>query len=204
MSTIVLATANPDKVEELSTPLRLNGFDIKLQTEFFSEQVVEDGLSFIENALKKARFASAKTGLPAIADDSGLQVDALNGRPGIFSARFAETLGIDESSEEENTRQLVKALEGFPLRDRKANYICAVVYVVHENDETPLIGIGTWHGDILTEPRTQYGIGYDPVMWIPSELKAASEVPLERKLKINHRAKAMDSVINQIKQREAK
>ncbi|WP_040727296.1 RdgB/HAM1 family non-canonical purine NTP pyrophosphatase [Thiomicrorhabdus sp. Kp2] len=204
MTTIVLATANPDKVEELSTPLRLNGFNIKLQTDFFTEQVVEDGLSFIENALKKARFASAKTGLPAIADDSGLQVDALNGRPGIFSARFAETLGLGESSEEENTRQLVKALEGLPLRNRKANYICVVVYVAHENDETPLIGIGAWHGDILTEPRTQYGIGYDPVMWIPSELKAASEVPLERKLKISHRAQAMESVIKQIKQREAK
>ena len=99
---------------------------------------------------------------------------------------------------------LVELLKGLPLKDRKANYICCVVYVAHEDDETPLIGMGTWHGDILSEPRTQFGIGYDPIVWIPSELKAASEIPLEKKLKTSHRAQAMQSVINQIKQREAK
>lgn len=204
MSQIVLATGNPHKVREIKPLLDAAGFDFRLQTEFFSEEVHEDGHSFIENALKKARFASAKTGLPAIADDSGLQVDYLKGKPGIYSARFAETLGFQKSTEQKNTRQLLKQLNGLTLKDRKANYICVVVYIEHEHDEVPLIGLGTWHGDILTEPRTQHGIGYDPVVWIPSELKAASEVPLERKLKISHRAQAIQSVIQQIKQKEAK
>ena len=204
MSFIVLATGNPHKVKELEPLLTDAGFKIKLQTEFFSEEVHEDGLSFIENALKKARYASSKTGLPAIADDSGIQVDYLNGRPGIFSARFAETLGFSKSSDEENALQLLHLLQGQPLKNRKANYVCAVAYVAHEHDEVPLIGIGFWQGDILTEPRTNHGIGYDSIMWIPSELKSASEVTLQKKLKISHRSQALQSVITQIKNQEVK
>lgn len=199
MNTLVLATGNPNKVPELREPLKLHGFDVRLQTEFFSESVEEDGLSFVENALKKARYASAKTGLPAVADDSGIHVPFLNGKPGIFSARYAATEGNPRPTELENMYKLLKDLEGQPLRNRHAHYVCAVVYVAHAQDELPLIGIGTWHGDILTEPRTDYGIGYDPVMWIPSELRAASEVSLERKLEVSHRAVAMNKVLTQLK-----
>jgi len=205
MSTIVLATSNQHKVAEMKPALRAHGFDVRLQTEFFSEQVEEDGAGFIENALKKARFASAKTGLPAIADDSGLQVDYLDGAPGIYSARFANlSTGLEQNaSDEDNCKKLLEALQGLSsFKDRQASYFCAMVYVAHADDQTPLVGFGKWQGDILTERRTQHGIGYDPVFWVPSELRVASEVTLERKAQVSHRAQALRAVLNQLKQAE--
>lgn len=198
MNTIVLATSNPHKVAELKTPLMQHGFDVRLQTEFFSEQVEEDGLSFVENALKKARYASEKTGLPAIADDSGLQVAYLNGAPGIYSARYAASDNCENASDVDNMHKLLQALEGVPFKHRQASYFCAVVYVRHATDPTPLIGIGEWHGEILMEVRTTYGIGYDPIVWVPSEVRSASEVTQERKSQISHRAKALRSVLSQL------
>lgn len=203
MNTLVLATANPNKVAELRPPLQEQGFLVKLQTEFFSDQVEEDGLSFIENALKKARFASAKTGLPAIADDSGLQVAALGGKPGIYSARYAQSGQNGQADEQANVQKLLAELGNLPVKQRQATYICAVAFVAHAKDETPLIGYGTWQGDILNAPRTSHGIGYDAIFWLPSELKTASEVPLARKLQVSHRAQAMAQVLQQLKGRGA-
>lgn len=205
MKTIVLATSNPHKVAEMEPTLQAHGFEVRLQTEFFAEQVEEDGAGFIENALKKARFASSKTGLPAIADDSGLQVAHLDGAPGVYSARFANlsTGKLENASDQANREKLLAALQGLSsFKDRQANYFCAVVYVAHAEDPTPKIGFGTWQGDIVTEARTQYGIGYDPIFWVSSELRVASEVSLERKAQVSHRAQALRAVLNQLKQAE--
>ena len=194
MSVIVLATGNPHKVREIEPLLRSAGFDVKLQTDFFSDEVVEDGLSFVENAIKKARFASKKTGLPAIADDSGLEVDALDGKPGIFSARYANN-HLCETTEEDNLQKVLDELGDLPYKDRTARYSCVVVYVEHAEDPMPIIGFGHWYGEILKERRTSFGIGYDPIFWVPQLVKTLSEVPLEVKNKISHRAKAIKQVL---------
>ncbi|MDG6773478.1 RdgB/HAM1 family non-canonical purine NTP pyrophosphatase [Thiomicrorhabdus sp. ZW0627] len=196
-SPIILATANPNKVEELEPMLSRAGIVTKPQTEFFREEAIEDGLSFVENAIIKARFASEKTGLPALADDSGLEVEALNGQPGIYSARYA---GTENGSEEQNLKKLLSDMAMLPYPQRQARYSCAVVYVKHSRDPMPLIGIGHWYGEILMKPRTGFGIGYDDVMWIPELVKAVSEIPFEVKNQISHRARAVQSVINQLNQ----
>lgn len=199
---MVLATGNPYKIDEIMPLISSAGFLAKPQSEFFSAEVEEDGLSFVENAIKKARFASAKTGLPALADDSGLEVDALCGKPGIFSARYA-ACGKGKSSEEANLNKVLSELKGLPYSERKARYSCAVVYVDHADDAMPLIGVGHWYGEILTERRTGTGIGYDDIMWIPKMVRTVSEIPLEQKLQISHRAQAIRSVLEQLNSRYA-
>jgi XTP/dITP diphosphohydrolase len=200
MTTIVLATGNPHKVTEIEAALAPYDFTIKRQTDFFSEEVEEDGLSFIENAIKKARYASKKTGLPALADDSGLEVDILNGQPGIYSARYAEGYLGQPASDCLNAQKLLDDLKGLPYKDRKACYYCAMVFVRHALDPVPIIGTGQWCGEILMEPRTDYGVGYDPIMWMPDYIKSAAEIPLEIKNKVSHRAQALQSVLNQLQQ----
>ena len=194
MSVIVLATGNPHKVKELAPLIEGAGFKIKLQTEFFKDEVEEDGLSFVENAIKKARFASKKTGLPAIADDSGLEVDALAGAPGIYSARYANDYLCD-TTDEQNLQKVLDELGDLPYKDRTARYSCVVVYVEHAEDPMPIIGFGHWYGEILKERRTTFGVGYDPVFWVPSLVKTLSEVPVEVKNNISHRAKAIKQVL---------
>lgn len=197
MSPIVIATSNPYKISEIKPILSMAGLITKNQTDLFSGDVVEDGLSFVENALKKARFASEKTGLPAIADDSGLEVEVLQGRPGIFSARYSADEG--KSSERDNLQKLLKEMNLLPYPQRKARYSSAVVFVKHAKDPMPLIGIGHWYGEILMKPRTNQGIGYDDVFWVPELLKTVSELPFQVKNQISHRAKAVQSVVRQIK-----
>lgn len=192
---MVLATNNKFKVAEIAPTLRDQGLFVVPQYEIFSDEVIEDGESFLENALKKARFASLKTGLPAIGDDSGLEVEALNCKPGIFSARFAG----EKASDEKNINKLLSLLEGVPYRHRKARYTCVMVYVQHHDDPVPLVGVGHWYGEVLSERRTGLGIGYDDIMWIPELVKAVSEIPNEIKNKISHRAQALQSIIKQIK-----
>lgn len=194
MSVIVLATGNPHKVKELAPLIEGAGFKIKLQTEFFKDEVEEDGLSFVENAIKKARFASQKTGLPAIADDSGLEVDALAGAPGIYSARYAND-HLCDTTDEQNLQKVLDELGDLPYKDRTARYSCVVVYVEHADDPMPIIGFGHWYGEILKERRTTYGVGYDPIFWVPKLVKTLSEVPIEVKNKISHRAKAIKQVL---------
>ncbi len=194
MNTLVLATGNPHKVAEIQPLLQMKGFNVRLQTEFFSEQVEEDGLSFLENALKKARYASLKTGLPALADDSGLEVEALNGEPGIYSARYSEGYQGHSASDTLNNMKLLEELQGLPYSQRKANYFCAMVLVRHANDPKPIVGFGYWQGEILTEIKADYGIGYDPILWMPQYLKVAADISLEVKNQVSHRAQAFNEV----------
>lgn len=200
MKTIVLATGNPHKVKEIEAALAPYDFTIKRQTDFFSDEVEEDGLSFIENALKKARYASKQTGLPALADDSGIEVEFLNGEPGIYSARYSEGYLGQPASDALNNQKLLDALKGVPFKQRQACYYCAMVFVRHEKDPIPIIGTGQWCGDILMEPRTDYGVGYDPIMWMPDYIKSAAEIPMNIKNKVSHRAQALQNVLNQLQQ----
>lgn len=198
MSSIVLATGNPHKVNEIAPILHRAGFLTQPQTDFFQDEVAEDGLSFLENALKKARFASQRTGRPALADDSGLEVEALQGRPGIFSARYADAEA--KPTDRDNLERLLDEMVQLPYPQRKARYSCAVVYVSHAQDPMPLVGIGHWHGEILMKPRTDHGIGYDDVFWVPELLKTVSEIPFELKNQISHRARAVQTVVHQLRE----
>ncbi|WP_319558331.1 RdgB/HAM1 family non-canonical purine NTP pyrophosphatase [Thiomicrorhabdus sp.] len=195
---IVLATGNPDKIAEIAPLLHQAGVEAKPQSDFFTSEVVEDGLSFVENALKKARFASQKTGLPALADDSGIEVEALGGKPGIYSARYAAGEN-GKTTDKQNLEKLLADLGNRPYTQRRARYSCAVVYVAHAEDPMPLIGYGHWYGEILMERRTGQGIGYDDIMWIPKLVKAVSEIPFDVKNKISHRAQAVQSVLEQLR-----
>lgn len=197
MQPIVLATGNIHKVREIQPRLTEVGFNVFPQTEFFQEEVEEDGLSFVENAIKKARFACQKTGLPALADDSGLEVDFLGGNPGLCSARYALST-VGEKSDEHNLLKLLQDLDGVPHTHRRARYCCAMAYLENENDAMPIIGVGVWHGDILPERRTGSGVGYDDVFWVSQMFKTVSEIPDEIKNSVSHRAKALDSIIQQI------
>ena len=157
MKTIVLATGNTKKLEEMQKILSSHHFLVQSQKDYFSEAAVEDGLSFIENALIKARFASLKTGLPAIADDSGLEVNALNKQPGIYSARYSEGYQGQSASDQLNNQKLLAELNKVEATDRSACYYCAMVYVEHAQDPTPKIGLGKWCGEVLTEQRGKGG-----------------------------------------------
>ncbi|WP_319381194.1 RdgB/HAM1 family non-canonical purine NTP pyrophosphatase [Thiomicrorhabdus sp.] len=199
MASIVLATGNRHKVAEIAPLLEKAGLEVKPQSDFFCGEVTEDGLSFVENALKKARFASKKSGFPALADDSGLEVEALGGKPGIFSARYA-AMATGKTSDQQNLEKLLAELKGLPYAQRQARYSCAVVYVKHAEDPMPLIGVGHWYGEILMERRTGQGIGYDDVMWIPELVKTVSEIPFAIKNRISHRARAVQAVLAQLQQ----
>ncbi|BBP47058.1 non-canonical purine NTP pyrophosphatase [Thiosulfatimonas sediminis] len=197
MESIVIATGNPHKVNELLPLLQPLARNFHLQTDFFCDEAVEDGDTYLENALKKARYASAKTGLPAIADDSGLSVDALQGEPGIYSARYADKFGTSKPSESQNRQHLLAALQGLPYAQRKAHYYCAVVLVRHPKDPAPIVGMGRWNGEILMEERTPYGIGYDSFFWDRDRFRVAADIPLEVKNEISARAQAARSVVAQ-------
>jgi len=192
MQTLVLATNNSGKLKEMLA--LLPGADIRPQGDFFSENVEETGLSFIENALIKARFASEKTGLPAIADDSGIEVDALNGEPGIFSARYAGEGAGDIA----NMYKLLGAMHHIPEGERQASYYCAMVCVRHAKDPTPLIGLGRLQGEILRAPQGEGGFGYDPIFYLPELECTAAELTQEEKNQISHRAQALHALIRQL------
>ncbi|WP_130536509.1 RdgB/HAM1 family non-canonical purine NTP pyrophosphatase [Thiomicrorhabdus indica] len=197
MDSIVVATGNPHKIKELMPLLSPLAKQFHLQTDFFCDEAVEDGETYLENALKKARFASAKTGLPAIADDSGLSIDYLMGEPGIYSARFADKAGNAKPSEAENRQKVLQALQGVPYSHRKAHYYCAIVLVRHPKDPAPIVGYGRWDGEILMEERTTYGIGYDSLFWDRDRFRVAADIPLEVKNKISARAQAANAVVEQ-------
>lgn len=199
MKTVILATGNAGKLAEMRDILAPLNVSVQSQAEYFSEEAVEDGLSFIENAILKARFASAKTGLPAIADDSGLEVDFLQGRPGIYSARYSEGYHGQAASDALNNQKLLDELEGVPAESRQACYYCAMVYVRHKDDPTPLIGLGQWCGVVLDSPRGTGGFGYDPLIWMEEEGCSVAELSKEVKNKISHRAKALQALVAQLK-----
>ncbi|OCG40337.1 XTP/dITP diphosphatase [Gilliamella sp. Bif1-4] len=195
MQKIVLATNNQGKVNELQALLANAGFDIIAQSQFNVPDVDETGLTFIENALLKARHTAKLTGLPAIADDSGLSVDALGGQPGIYSARYAGEHGNDKS----NNQKLLKALQNIPKEKRTAYFYCALVFMKHENDPTPIICLGKWDGLILNEEQGDGGFGYDPLFYVPELGCTAAQLTKEQKSRISHRGQALKQLIKKIK-----
>jgi len=184
---IVLATGNQGKVKEMGEILAPFDLQIVPQSEFSVPEADETGLSFVENAIIKARNAAAHTGLPAIADDSGLEVDFLKGAPGIYSSRFA---GVDATSQD-NRIKLLADMKDVPDEKRTARFQCLMVYMEHENDPTPLICQGTWEGRILFELRGKNGFGYDPVFYVPTHDCAAAELSKEIKNQLSHRGQAL-------------
>ena len=160
------------------------------QSAFNIEEVEETGLSFVENAILKARHAAEQTGLPAIADDSGLEVDALNGAPGIYSARYAGPAANDE----QNLQKLLSDLDGIADEQRSARFQCLLVFMRHALDPTPLICQGTWEGRILDAPRGDNGFGYDPVFYYPPLDKTFAELSREEKSRVSHRGMALQEL----------
>ncbi|WP_142984528.1 XTP/dITP diphosphatase [Atlantibacter hermannii] len=191
MQKVVLATGNAGKVRELASLLQDFGLDIVAQTDLGVESAEETGLTFIENSILKARHAAAITGLPAIADDSGLAVDALGGAPGIYSARYA---GVD-ASDRQNLEKLLVALKDVPDGQRQAQFHCVLVYLRHADDPTPLVFHGVWPGEITHAPAGEGGFGYDPIFYVPSEGKTAAELTREEKRAISHRGQALKQLL---------
>ncbi|TAN71259.1 MAG: RdgB/HAM1 family non-canonical purine NTP pyrophosphatase [Methylobacter sp.] len=188
MHDIVLASSNPGKIREIQAIL--TGHPIIPQSAFNVVDAEESGATFVENAILKARNAALHCKLPAIADDSGLVVDALNGAPGVISARYA---GIG-ASDRDNLDKLLQALEGVPDELRSARFICVMVFMEHANDPCPVIAQGVWEGRILTHAVGENGFGYDPVFWVPEQGCASAELPAEVKNSLSHRGKALKSL----------
>ena len=190
----VLASGNKGKIRELQFRLG-DSFELVSQNDLGVIAPEETGLTFLENALLKARSASAQTGLPAIADDSGLAVDYLDGAPGIYSARYA---GPD-ATDEKNNSKLIEALEGVATESRTAHFHCALVYMRHHLDPTPIIGQASWQGRILTEPSGTNGFGYDPLFYAFDQQCASAELTPETKNRASHRGQAIEILIKQLK-----
>ena len=188
----VLATNNDHKLREIQE-LISNRFELVSQSDLEIDGAEETGLTFVENALIKARHASKLSGLPAIADDSGLEVDALGGRPGIYSARFAG----NDASDDENVKKLLTEMSG--EQKRSARFQCVVVLLEHALDPTPLIAQGTLEGQILTEPRGHEGFGYDPVLYLPELSKTVADLSGPQKNQISHRARALQQLLSLMK-----
>ncbi|TCV96904.1 RdgB/HAM1 family non-canonical purine NTP pyrophosphatase [Biostraticola tofi] len=195
MEKCVLATGNPGKVGELAGLLAEFGFDIIAQTDLGVDNAEETGLTFIENAILKARHAARQTGLPAIADDSGLAVDALGGAPGIYSARYA---GLD-ASDQQNLDQLLAALEDVPDAQRGASFHCVLVYMRHADDPTPLVCHGSWRGVISRSAAGDGGFGYDPIFVLPELGCSAAQLTKAHKSRISHRGQALTLLLEALR-----
>ena len=191
MKDIVLASSNTGKVREINQLLAGLGMQVRPQAEFNVADAEETGLTFVENAILKARNAAQHTGLPAIADDSGLEVDALAGAPGIYSARYAGA----GASDRENLEKLLVALDAVPQAQRSARFQCLMVFMRHADDPTPLICQGSWEGSILTAPRGDNGFGYDPVFYVPTHDCSSAELPAETKNALSHRGQALRQLV---------
>ena len=202
---IVLASRNPGKLAELSTLLTPLALNLESQQEHDVPSPPETGTTFIENAIIKARAVSEATGLPALADDSGLVVPALDGAPGIYSARFSSRNSEEIpdgdpniSQDEANNRKLVAALSD--ITNRAAYFYCAIVFLRHALDPTPLYATATWHGEIVDEPRGSQGFGYDPHFYVNEFGKTSAELPRETKNAISHRGQAISKLILELKE----
>ena len=190
-SRVVMASSNPGKLREINQILGNLGMEVVPQSEFDVPDADETGLSFVENSILKARHAAQLTGLPAIADDSGLEVDALNGAPGIYSARFSGPGATDEK----NLQKLLDDLKDIPEAKRTARFQCLMVFMSHALDPTPLICQGTWEGHILFKPQGENGFGYDPVFYVPGENCASAELTPEVKNRLSHRGQALTKLL---------
>ena len=182
---LVIASGNAGKLREIRHLLEPLGIEVVPQSVFNITEVEEPYCTFVENALAKARHASKSSGLPALADDSGICVNALNGGPGVYSARYAG----EPKSDERNNQKLVDMLRN--QSDRGAHYYCVMVLVRHADDPQPIIADGAWHGQIILEPRGEGGFGYDPYFFLPDLGKTGAELPMEQKNQISHRGKAL-------------
>jgi XTP/dITP diphosphohydrolase len=188
---IVLASGNRGKVREINQILASLHFTVLPQSDFNVPEAEETGLTFVENALLKARNACRHTPLPAIADDSGIEVDALNGAPGIYSARYAGK----GASDEQNLRKLLGELDGLPEAERTARFQCVMVYLRHAHDPTPIICQGTWEGHITAAPRGANGFGYDPVFFVPTHGCTSAELAPAVKNQLSHRGQALRALV---------
>lgn len=183
---VVLATGNAGKVREFSGLLAGLGLEVITQSELDVTDAEETGLSFVENAILKARNAARQTNLSALADDSGIVVDALDGRPGIYSSRYSET---GESAD--NNVKLLTELQGVPEAQRTARFHCCIVFVRNESDPVPMIAQASWEGVILNAPSGERGFGYDPLFFVPTHDCTAAELDMDEKNRISHRGQAM-------------
>ena len=188
---LVLASNNPGKAREIGQLLAGRHITVRPQSDFGVPEAEETGLTFVENALIKARNAALHSGLGAIADDSGIEVDALNGAPGIYSARYAGP-GADDMA---NNRKLLQALADVGEAERSARFLCVMVYLRHAEDPTPLICQGTWEGRILHAPQGSNGFGYDPLFFVPDENCSAAELPPQTKNRLSHRGQALRQLL---------
>jgi len=194
-ATLVLASGNPGKLREFAQLLAPLGMQVRPQSDFAVPEVEETGLTFVENALLKAREASRVSGLPALADDSGLEVDALDGAPGIYSARFAG----EPKSDARNNARLLEALAEVPEGRRAARYWCVLVYLRHAEDPVPVIVQRSWEGEILAHPRGEGGFGYDPLFWLPDQGLSVAELPAAEKNRLSHRGRALQALVERFR-----
>jgi XTP/dITP diphosphohydrolase len=193
---LILASGNTGKLREFHQLLAPLGFDVRPQADFDVPEVEETGLTFVENALLKAREASRVSDLPALADDSGLEVDALNGAPGIYSARFAG----EPKSDERNNARLLERLAEVPEGQRTGRYWCVLVYLRHAEDPVPLIVQRSWEGEILAHPRGEGGFGYDPLFWLPEQGMSVAELSSAEKNRLSHRGRALQALVEALGQ----
>lgn len=188
---IVLASGNSGKLREIQAVLDQQRFQLLKQSEFNVPDVAETGTTFVENAIIKARHASQLTGLPALADDSGIEVDALNGAPGVYSARYAGEHGANDA----NNTKLLQEMKNVADAQRTARFLCVIVYMRHAEDPMPLIFEGAWEGEILHELSGANGFGYDPLFYVPTHGCSSAELDPAEKNRISHRAQALQKLI---------
>lgn len=191
----VLASNNAGKAREITEILSAYNITVVPQSDYGVPEIPETGLTFVENALLKARNACHHTGLPAIADDSGIEIDALKGAPGIYSARFAG----EGASDEANLQKALTQLKDVADNDRGARFQCLMVLLEHEFDPTPLMFQGTWEGKILTKPQGDNGFGYDPIFYVPEHNCSSAQLTSEQKNALSHRGKALKQLAEYIK-----
>jgi XTP/dITP diphosphohydrolase len=190
---IIIASHNPGKLREIARILEPLGLEAVPQADFGVPEAEEPHVTFIENCLAKARHASAHTGLPALADDSGICVDALNGAPGVYSARYAG----DPRSDARNNQKLIESLRG--EKSRTAHYYCVMVFLRYPDDPQPIIAEGVWRGEIIEKPRGTGGFGYDPHFLVPELNKTGAELSMDIKNQLSHRGQAMRALAEKLR-----
>ncbi len=201
MNKLVIASNNPGKLREIAAILAQLAIEVVTQGALGVPEAEEPHCTFIENALAKARHASRITGLPALADDSGVCVHALGGEPGVHSARYAE--GAASGRDEQDRRNNVKLLQALSsATDRSAHYYCVIVLVRHADDPQPLIAEAEWHGEILREPRGSGGFGYDPLFLVPEFGRTGAELQPEEKNRVSHRGRALAQLVTRLRARQ--
>ena len=187
---LVLATSNKGKLAEIAPIVQAFGFDALPQNQFGFMDAEETGRTFVENALIKARHACVQTGLPALADDSGIMIDALNGAPGLISAHYAGVHGDSAG----NIAKVLRELSESGSLLKSARFYCCMVLLKHADDPQPIVAEGIWHGEILPAPLGEYGFGYDPIFWDPRHHMSAAQMPSELKTRISHRGQALQQL----------